>query len=104
MMRAVRRPNVLHLEFTDLTRDVAGLVRALESHCGATGIDPAVFDHRINVSAADNLDARERLTSYRKPAELSAAEYEALRSVAAAGCRQFGYPIPAPTELGAAQT
>lgn len=94
-MRSVRNPNVLHLEYADIKKDVPGLIASVERHCAVTGIRPEVFDRRINVSPViDRLDPEETRTSYRAPAELSSAEYEVLRTETAPHCQRFGYAIP----------
>ncbi|MCP4380697.1 MAG: sulfotransferase [Hyphomicrobiales bacterium] len=102
-MRSVRRDNVLHIEYAEIESDGQRFVSLLEEHCGVPGIKPDVFSHRINVSPViDTLDAQETKTSYRPPASLSLAEYDALRLETSDHCARFGYPVPSPEELSSA--
>jgi hypothetical protein len=94
-MRSRSGNNFLHLEFAEVMDRPDEVIDRIEAHCGITGIDPAVFRHRINVSPVlDQLTEAEQQTSYRQPVALTQAELSALLPEAEAACRRFGYPLP----------
>ena len=94
-MRAVKQPNVLHLEYAELAGNPEGAIALLESHCRIGGIRREVFSRRINVSPLiDRLDQAEAETSYRTPKPLEPHEEGELLQAAREACEEFGYAIP----------
>jgi hypothetical protein len=94
-MRAVKQPNVLHLEYCDILENPERIIRVLERHCGVSGIRHEVFRRKVNVSpVTDRLSEGELANNYRQPKQLEPAEYSELLSTANDACREFGYAIP----------
>lgn len=92
-MRRIERPNVLHLEYAEVEAQPEATRLRLEAFCGVSGIDPAVFGRRVNVTPVlDRLTEAERDAGYRAPVALTDAEQAALMSRAAATCEKYGYP------------
>lgn len=95
-MRSLTGANVLHLEYSEVTAAPTSTIARVEGFCGVSGINPAVFDRRVNVTPVlDRLTDEEKSTSYRDPVPLTDVEQAALMSKATATCRKYGYPVPA---------
>jgi hypothetical protein len=95
-MRSLTGANVLHLEYSEATAAPTSTIARVEAFCGVSGINPAVFDRRVNVTPVlDRLTDEEKSTSYRDPVPLTEVEQAALMSKATATCRKYGYPVPA---------
>lgn len=95
LMRKIVQPNVLHVEYEELSREPLEVIAKLHAHCPLSGIRPEVFRNRINVSPIiDQLAEKEIVTSYRPPADLTNADLEALRSEVEDACRTNGYVVP----------
>jgi hypothetical protein len=93
-MRGIATPNVLHLEYDDLTQRPQEVIARVEAHCHVSGIDPGVFRRRLNVSPViDRLSEPEKQTAYREPVGLTSAELNALRPVVEQACSRFGYAV-----------
>jgi hypothetical protein len=93
-LRSINEPHVLHLEFREFAADPSQVIEKLQSHCGVSRVDPAVFQRRINVSSAiDRLQGDERITHYRRPSELTITEMNALqRTLNEAGAQVAAIP------------